>query len=205
MPPNNVFLPLRYMDVFGDRIALLGHLHHEDIDLAYTTRYESLMTLDTEDITACFLNDTTLQYTSVPASLITTENITNAVSLDVLPYYTAMSFQLVPESLDAELTTDLCGLGSDLLGLGTGVDNSEITSPTLLDRTIFRPGEEIIFNITVPATIEVWNSAGQLISGKSYHQHSAVLSTSGWKSGIYLIRGRDLQGLSLGLIRVIIE
>ena len=205
VPPNNVFLPLRYMDVFGDRITLSGHLHHEDINLAYTTRYESLMTFDSQNITSCFLNDTTLQNTSVPASLITTENITNAVSLDVLSYYTAMSFQLVPESLNAELTTDLCVLGSDLLGLGTGVDNSVITSPTLLDRTMYRPGEEIKFNITVPATIEVWNSAGQLISRKSYHQHSAVLSTSGWKSGIYLIRGKDLQGGSLGAIRVIIE
>lgn len=204
--PNNVFTIPQRFDVTGDQLAVSNLLHHEDVDLAYTTRYEGLSVFTTDDIDPCLMDDTTFAHIPVPLNpVMTTEEITTAVSVDVSAYYSIEPIALTLTTPDDEELVLLCEFVGELLGLNTGV-NGTLAGETLplIRNTLLARGTPIALNGTAMVTVEVYDSSGALTQ-RSLLNEERSLSTTTWSPGMYVIRAIDRNGSPLGIGRVVVE
>ncbi len=189
--PNNVFLPLHHMDLSGDQLAISGLLHHEHVDLAFTTRYETLLSFDTGDITSCFLNDTAFAHIPVPLSIIATEEMTDAGSVDISQFFTSSDSTMSLQLLDPEPLVPLCEFGSDLLGIELGIGDVLYDQLPMVQQTLLSPGDPIRIIGAASVFAEVWDASGKLIHGMGIPNGTGIIPTNGWHSGIYLVRAID--------------
>ena len=204
--PNNVFIPFGGMDVHNDRIALSGLLNHEHVDLAFTTRYEALLSFDTENVFSCFMNDTMLAHIPVPLEIMTTENITNAVSLDVSAYYSVQPDTITLTSLDPEPLDTLCSFGYNLLGVEIGIAEGSLgTGIPLVKQTLVVRDRPIVLNDIGASVIEVWNTNGALIMDRNLHGELSSIPTTGWNPGMYMIRALNELGIPIRIERIMLE
>ncbi len=204
--PNNVFIPFGGMDVLGDRVALSGALNHEHVDLAFTTRYEALLSFDTENVFSCFMNDTMLAHIPVPLEIVSTESITNAVSLDVSAYYSVQPDTITLTSFDPEPLDTLCSFGYNLLGVEIGMnEGSPGTSIPLIRQTLVARDRPIALNEIGASFIEVWNTNGVLILDRNIHGDLSSIATTGWNSGMYMIRALNGHGTPIRIERIMLE
>ncbi|HRH70765.1 MAG TPA: hypothetical protein PLB89_14785 [Flavobacteriales bacterium] len=203
--PNNVFRIPQRIDVSGDRLVISGLLHHEHVDLAFTTRYESLSSFDTDEVFSCLMNDTMLAHIPVPLDIMTTEDVADAASIDISAYYTSepISLTFADEVLD-ELDP-LCTFSTELLGLNVGLgDGSSVEIEPLVLNSIVALGSPILLNASGVHAVEAYDVHGTLVQ-RSTLVGSRSLATAGWAPGAYVIRALDKSGALLRIGRVVLE
>lgn len=204
--PNNVFTIPQRFDVVGEQLAISNLLHHEDVDLAYTTRYEGLSMFTTDDIAPCLMDDTTLTHIPVPLDpVMTTEEVMDVVSLDVSAYYNVELTSLTLNVPEAEAVSPLCELADQLLGLSTNTYSGSIANTSTLIRNSLVPqGTPILLNQDAVDRVEVYSSNGVLMQ-LSRLNNSHGVSTSALSPGMYFIRTIDKHGHLTGVGRFVLE
>ena len=204
--PNNVFNIPQRIHVAGNRLAVSNLLHNEDVDLAYTTRYEALSLFDTDAIDACLMYDTTFAHIPIPLDpVMTTTVITNAVSLDVSAYYTSEPLSLTLTPLDPDALEPLCPFVSELLAIPAGLsaDAAEERSPLLLNSFITQ-GSPIVLNDLGATALDVYDISGVLV--QRYRLEGQLsLPTAGWSAGVYVVRAMDGRGVPLRAERLVLQ
>jgi hypothetical protein len=203
--PNNVFVVPQRMAVSGDRMAMSSLLNHEDVDLAYTTRYETLSMFTTDDISPCLMTDSTYADIPVPlGTVMTTENVTNAASIDISPYFSIEPITLTMTDADTEELGSLCDLAAELLGL-SGIDSEEDEGARPLVRnSVVAQGSPIWLNAPGAVGVEVYDSSGALMQ-RARITAGRSLSTVDWSPGLFFIRASDARGNPVGFGRVVVE
>ena len=203
--PNNVLLMPYGMDVAGDRLALSGLLNHEDVNLAYTTRYEMLTSIGTDSIFSCLMDDTTFVDIPVPMNIMTTEVITDAASIDVSAYYSIEPLALSFTSVTPDPLEPLCTFAGILLQGGLGVDEGGPAprSPLVLNSLVAQ-GTPLFLNDPDANAVDIYDIYGSLV------QHSTLggsrtVSTTGWSTGVYVVRAMDRSGSPFRTARIVVE
>ncbi len=203
--PNNVFDVQHTMDVEGDRVALSGLLHHEHVDLAFTTRYETLASMETGALSACLFSDTALAHIEIPLEIMTTEDIPNAVSIDVSSYYTSEPITLSFTALDPEPLEGLCAFASEILGVNLGLEESSTSeqAPLVLNSLVAQ-GTPVVLNDAKVNAVAVYDVHGALVQRTTIRAGRAI-ATTGWPSGVYILHAMDARGMPLRVGRVVVE
>ncbi|MBK8532557.1 MAG: T9SS type A sorting domain-containing protein [Flavobacteriales bacterium] len=203
--PNNVFVETLGLDVSGGRLALSGRLNHEHVDLAYTTRHETLASIDTDDLSACLMNDTVLTHVAIPLEIVAQEDLLNAGAIDVSAYYSIAPSTLTMTDLDPEPMDGICAFASEILGVNIGMeerDNTERT-PMVLNSFVAQ-GSPIHLNDPAAYAVTVYDVHGALVQ-RSALNASRTVPTSGWSTGVYILHALDGQGTPLRAGKVVLE
>jgi len=203
--PNNVFIVPYAMDVNGDRLAFSGLLNHEDVDFAYTTRYETLSSVATDSVFSCLMDDTTFADLPIPLNIMTTEDVTNAASIDVSAYYSSEPLVLSFTSVAPDPLEELCTFAGLLLQGTVGV-HEDISAPQqpLVLNALVAQGVPLILNDPQANAVDVYDIYGALVQ-RSTLGGSRTISTTGWSTGVYLIRAVDRSGAPFRTQRVVVE
>ncbi len=203
--PNNVFIAPHALDVSGSRVAVTGSLHHEHVDLAFTTRYETLASMETGALSACLFSDTALAHIEIPLEIMTTEDIPNAASIDVSSYYTSEPITLSFTALDPEPLEGLCAFASEILGVNLGLDESSTSeqAPLVLNSLVAQ-GTPVVLNDAKVNAVAVYDVHGALVQRTNMSAGRAI-ATTGWPSGVYILHAMDAHGMPLRVGRVVVE
>lgn len=203
--PNNVFIVPQGMDVAGDRYAISGSLEHEHVDLAYTTRYETVASITTGSMYNCLMDDTTFAHIPIPLNIMTTEDVTNAASIDISAYYSSEPLVVSFTSVASDPLEPLCTFAGQLLQINLGVDDamSNSLAPLMLNSLVSQ-GTPLLVNDPQAELVDVYDSYGALV------QHSTLgtgrsISTTGWSSGVYLVRAINSGGTPFRTQRVVVQ
>jgi hypothetical protein len=204
--PHNVFIPFQAMDVMGEDLVLSGTLHHEHVDLAFTTRYESLLRFATDDLGHCFSQDSAMAHIPVPLSITSTQNLDNYASISVAQFYAVAPATSVTNPLPDEPLVDLCDLGSELLGLPIGFNEAPVAlHRPLVHQNLVAAGTMILLHGDGAARVEVWTNHGTLKYTARISGDPMAIPTSGWSSGVYLVRALDHGGRPVAVQRIVLE
>jgi hypothetical protein len=204
--PHNVFIPFQAMDVMGEDLVLSGTLHHEHVDLAFTTRYESLLRFATDDLGHCFSQDSALAHIAVPLSITNTQVLDDYASISVAQFYDTAPAPSVTNPLPDEPLVDLCDLGSELLGLPIGVSEApRAAAQPLVHQNLVAAGTMILLHGDGTARVEVWTNHGALKYTARISGDPMAIPTTGWSSGVYLVRALDHGGGTIAVERVVLE
>jgi len=202
--PNNVFVVPHQIDVLGDQLAMSSLLNHEDVNFAFTTRYEALTTFNTGGVMACFMNDTLLEDLEVPLAIMTSADVPSIASVDISQYMTIEPIILdfiatPPETLDT-----LCVFAYDLLGINVGIsDKLAEGSLPLLTRSLLPQGAPLLLNDIGVRTVEVFDTQGALIQQARLNGTRTL--PANWPSGMYVVRGLNEIGFPLRTERLVVE
>ncbi len=202
--PNNVFVPLQHMDVHEDRMAVTAVLNHEHVDFAFTTRYETALLFDTDDLFSCILTDSTLEHIAVPLEIITTSQPADAASIDISAYVDAYPItDYTISDLPTEPLEDLCTFAYNLLGIEIGLEEESPTGWELVRMTAIPAGSPIELIRPDVTRIELYNVNGQLLLDRTIGMDHNV-TTDRIPTGIFFIRGHDRVGTVIGVQRLLI-
>lgn len=205
VPPDNIQLIPQRMAVGSDRVALSGQLVHEHMDLAFTTRFESLGLLDTEDLTSCLMTDTTFSHTAVPLGIMTVTDVVGAVSVDIMAYYSAEPLTTALTDLDPEPLEPTCPFIQQLLGISTGLAaDGTVEQRPLVFNSLVAPGTPLVITDATAASVAVYDMRGTLMHRTSLGTDRNV-STAGWPAGVYVLHAQDRTGAQVGTGRVAVE
>lgn len=203
--PNNVILVHQRMDVAGDQLVFSGPLLHEHMDLAFTTRYETLSVLDPEAPEPCLMNDTLLSHVAVPLNIMTTTDMTQAVCSSLAQYYTSAPLGLSLITMPAEELVDLCPFAHELLGIIEDVPE-----------TTAGPDHPLVRSTLVARDTPIWITDPKMTSVVVHDARGAVVQslrlgaartipTERLCPGIYFLLATDRAGALVRSARVIVE
>jgi len=185
--PNNVFFLPNNMSTSGNRLAISGLLNHEDVNIAYTTRYESLLSFEGDDYTSCFMSDTLLAHIPVPLNTMTTEQDTNAVSFDISELFSTEQVTLAFTDLGTEPYDAICAFTSEILGVQLGIAEGVSNTAPLVTQTLVQQGTPLLLNGNGVNQVDVFTASGKLVQ-RSQLNGSRTLQTTSWTPGVYVLR-----------------
>jgi hypothetical protein len=203
--PNNVFVLPQGMHVAGNMIALSSLLHHEHVDLAFTSRYETIMTLDTDEIAACLMSDSTLAHIPIPLSIMNTVDLLSTVAIDVSTYYSVEPTEVVFTEVGTDALEPVCSFAAELLQEPTTVLAPTLSNELpLVVNTLVPQGSPIFLNIQGIRMVEVYSAHGSLVQ-RTVLNGSGTVATTDLPVGLYVLRATTPLGNGVRIGRVLIE
>jgi len=185
-------------DVKNGRMLIADAFYKQHAVLSYLTKRESVLDMDMNDLTSCFFSDTTNAHTSVPLSIMTTQDIATT-------WYDASQLWTWTNADTLTITDVTPPTFSDLCSFAVGINkNPTSTEQQLLYPTLLTAGQPLTITADNVQRIEVWNTSGQLIQKHSVSSDRSV-PTNTLAPGMYAVKAYGAVGSVLGTTRLVVD
>lgn len=205
VPPDQVSLRTRRMDLVDDQLVMAGELRYVHMDLAYTTHYETISRIPAGPFESCLLGDSLLAHIPVPLDpVMTTEAILDRSSIDVGTFFSVQPLFVTLDPREADTLQVLCEFAAELVEGVTGLEEPPVGhGPALVGNTVVMRGLPLEIIATGIHTLDVVGLRGELVQ-RTGLAGSATVATSAIPAGVYLLRGYAHDGPAQLVQRVMV-